>query len=105
MGRFYKWEDYSFSTHLRPNVHPSLEIPNKLILTKTRQLPHHCLDTHVCYVGLTLFHVVFPDIPTFNPKCGEYLGIMSIPHNKPLYLNNVMSNWRLNKYKNQTKHI
>ena len=42
--------------------------------------------------GLTIFHVVFPDIHMF--ECGEYPGILhailSIPHNIVMNLNHVM---------------
>ena len=41
-------------------------------------------------MGLTVFHVVFPEIQT---KCGEYLGILrgtlSLPQNIVMDLNNV----------------
>ena len=45
-------------------------------------------------MGLTIVNVVFPDIPHIQIKCGEYVGILrgilSIPHNNVMDLNNVM---------------
>ena len=45
-------------------------------------------------MGLTIFHIVFLDIPHIHKECGEYPGILrgllSIPLNIGIKLNNVM---------------
>ena len=56
---------------------------------------HNIIQIHKsAYVGLTIFHVVFPDIPHIQSECGEYSGILrgilSVPQIVVMDLNNVM---------------
>ena len=55
-------------------------------------------SSEVMHVSITLFIsiiVVFSNIPNIQTKCGEYLrilhGILSVPQNIVMDLNNVMS--------------
>ena len=46
-------------------------------------------------MGLTVFHIVFLDIPHIQCECGEYpgilRGILSVPQNIVMNMNNVMN--------------
>ena len=45
----------------------------------------HARDSIGLFISITLFHVIFPNVPHIQSKCGAYLGIlceiMSGPHN------------------------
>lgn len=48
----------------------------------------------IVFVELTFFHIIFPNISHIQSECGKhheiFYGIISIPHNTAMDLNNVM---------------